>query len=381
MAILLVQLADMHFRQAGEPPVSRAESIGAAIVAEAAESISTVVLALCGDVAYSGLAEQFRVGATFLEKIESSIRDRHPGLHIVRVVTPGNHDCDFTGDQTARELMVSSVAQCEVPAPSIEEIILHPLKAYFAFSEALTGAANAITASHPFYHAVDLQEDQYTLRIHLLNTAWMSSRTEKPGSLYFPLDAIQPPSSHAQCSIAILHHPIHWFSQPSAMRPLRDRIAQIASVVLVNHEHVAGAFEQNEFLAPDSVASRTLYVLGGVIQETGAALPCTFNALRIDMKLATLDFTRLEYREGPPAPFFERTAAKTISFALSPVAAGAAGFAISRDMMDYLRDPGAPIAHPRRDPRSPIQLSDIFLYPDLWELDADHKGSDQKCDP
>jgi hypothetical protein len=73
------------------------------------------------------------------------------------------------------------------------------------------------------------------MRIHLLNTAWMSSRHEQPGSLHFPLPEICPPAEHPDCSLAILHHPTHWFSQPRAMRPLRNRLAEIAAIVLVNH--------------------------------------------------------------------------------------------------------------------------------------------------
>lgn len=378
MAIILAQIGDIHFRHPNDPALTRAEQLGAAIAAEATADVSTIVLAICGDAAYSGLRNEFAIATDFIKKIENAIKLRHPAITIVRIIIPGNHDCNFSGDQAARDVMLRAITETEIPAKSIQEIILGPLTEYFAFSEALAGTTSAITASTPFYHFVDVPDGTSILRVHLLNTAWMSSIHEKPGSLLFPLAALQPPAQPANCSIAILHHPTHWFTQPQAMRQLRDRIAQVASVVLVNHEHVPEASEHTNIYGLDGGASKILYISGGVVQEAGNAMQCSFNLLRIDMADNSVALARLEYRQNDSAPYFERTGAKTLSLATMGLGLGAAGFALSATMANYLDDPGAPVAHPRRDPRIPVLLSDIYLYPDLWELDAEHDGGDQK---
>ena len=378
MSILIAQLGDIHFKGHTDPAVSRGSQIGAAIAAEVTATVSSVVLAICGDAAFSGKRDQFEVAQKFVESIEAAIRNRGVSIPILRVIIPGNHDCDFSGDQAARNAMLGAVKESETPAKSISDIILQPLREYFGFAASFATPSHAIIESQPFYQTADIIENDLCLRLHLLNTAWMSSIHEQAGSLHFPLTAISPPMGRADCGIAILHHPTHWFNQPHVMRPLRDKIATLASVVLVNHEHVAEAMEQAQLYGMDGATIKTVYVSGGVIQEQSEPDLCTFNLLKADMKSKSLDLTRFEYRPNNGSPFFERTANATVSTSASTLNAGPAGAILTEGMNAFLEDPGVPITHPHRDPRIPVRLSDIFLYPDLWELDKDHDGSDQK---
>jgi hypothetical protein len=378
MSVILVQLSDIHLRHASDQALGRAAHVGAAISAEATGGVSQVILALCGDAAYSGTPEQFELATKFLSAIEEVVVRRAESVTTARLIVPGNHDCDFSGDQAARNVMLRAVTDTEVPPQSIQDILLHPLGAYFDFARTVAGATHAITSDAPFYRAVDLSDGPAVLRIHLLNTAWMSSIHEQPGSLLFPIAAIQPPSQQAHCSIAIMHHPTHWFSQPQAMRPLRDRIGQLASVVLVNHEHIAEATENKEIYGFDGNPSKILYISGGVIQESSNTSLCSFNLLRIDVTANTLDLSRYEYNAADGSPHFVRTQTATLSISAESANQSAAGYRLSDGMATLLEDPGAPVSHPRRDPRLPIRLSDMFLYPDLWELDAEHEGSDHK---
>ncbi|MDY0170400.1 MAG: metallophosphoesterase [Thermoguttaceae bacterium] len=378
MSIIIAQLGDMHFRHDDDPGFVRAPQIGAAIAAEASDDVATIVLAICGDAAHSGLPAQFRLAVRFIESIESAIRSRNANISVQRVVIPGNHDCDFSGDQAARDLVLRSLTETAIPPGSIQGIILQPLSAFFAFSQDVAGIAQGITRVSPFYNAVDVRDGAATIRIHLLNTAWMSSLHELPGSLLFPIGAIQPPSKPAECSVAILHHPTRWFAQPQAMRPLRDRVGELASIVLVNHEHVAGASEHRELFGFDGEASKVLYISGGVIQEADTPLLCSFNLLRLSVSDNTLDLSRYEHKEAVPGPYFAREATEALPLSSNERNRGASGYSLSEGMAAFLEDPGAPVSHPRRDPRLPVRLSDIFLYPDLWELDAQHEGSGQK---
>jgi hypothetical protein len=378
MALLITQLGDIHFRDATDNAVARAVQIGAAISTEQFTDVTTVVLAICGDAAFSGTESQFTIAKTFIESIENEIKRRRPDTAIARVIVPGNHDCNFSGDQEARKVMLTAIKESERPAKSICDIVLAPLSEYFAFATKLAGDANAITDSHPFYQAVDIPEGNSSLRFHLINTAWMSSLHEQPGSLHFPLTEISPPSAPAGCSFAILHHPTHWMTQPHVMRPLRDRLGQLVSVVLVNHEHVPEATEHRALFGRDGGAMKTLYVSGGVIQETNAPDLCNFNVLKVDLAAKSLQISRYELRSTDGRSFFERTATEDVGLSENELSVGPAGVSLSRNMETFLDDPGAPITHPTRDPRCPVRLRDIFLYPDLWELDSDHEGRDQK---
>jgi hypothetical protein len=268
MTILLAQLGDIHFEDSSDPAVTRSLAIAAAISAEVAANVTSVVLAVCGDAAYSGIEKQFTIATKFVEDIESEILRRHSGLKVYRTVLPGNHDCQFSGDQAARIGLLSLIKESEKPAGSIVDIVMEPLKDFFSFARNFAGD-DGITKAKPFYNFFELEESNLRLRIHLLNTAWMSSLHEQPGSLHFPLEEISPPKHSCDCSIAILHHPLNWFSQPHSMRPLRDRLSDLCSVILVNHEHTAEARIEVPLMQPDDIRANTVYVSGGVIQEWG----------------------------------------------------------------------------------------------------------------
>ncbi len=377
MTVLIAQLGDIHFEEPNDPAVARAPNIGAAIAAEVDKHVETVVLAICGDAAYSGTKLQFTIATSFVEAVEQEIKTRCEGVAVIRLVIPGNHDCDFNGDQAARDGLLTLIKESEKPADSICEIVMSPLNEYFKFAKSLAGD-NAITKAEQFYHAVDVEDGDGTLRLHLLNTAWMSTKHEQPGSLHFPLSAIAPPATRANCSIAVLHHPTNWFSQPHAMRPLRDRLREIASVILVNHEHTPEAREEVPLMDREGTATKTIYVSGGVIQEWGHKEICSFTLLNVDVEKKSLRLTRHELKDDGGNVFFECTGEETVGLSAMELSVGPAGASLSKEMVEFLEDPGAPISHPHRDPRIPVKLSDIFLFPDLWELDSDHEGGDQK---
>ena len=377
MSVLIVQLGDIHFEEPNDPAVARAPKIGAAIAAEVDKNVHTVILAICGDAAYAGAKKQFRIAKQFVEAVEEEIRNRCDGITLLRSGIPGNHDCDFSGDQAARNALLNGIKESEKPAESIVKIVMAPLKEYFVFAKDLSDDTS-ITKEHQFYRAVDVKDGDSTLRLHLINTAWMSALHEQPGSLHFPLTEIVPPAIRADCSIAILHHPTNWFSQPHVMRPLRDRLGEIASVVLVNHEHTPEAKEEVPLMDRDGTATKTIYVSGGVIQEWGQKEICSFNLLKVNVTNKSLQLTRHELKDDGGNCYFEKTGDETVGLSATELSVGPAGAALSEEMIEFLEDPGAPISHPHRDPRIPVKLSDIFLFPDLWELDAEHEGNDQK---
>lgn len=331
MSILLAQLGDIHFMEENDPAVERALPIGKAIAAEVSSDITSVILAICGDATYSGNETQFKIARQFVESIETVIKSRCADVTIARVIVPGNHDCDFSGDQAARNDLLSSINETAKPADSITDIILSPLSEYFNFAKGLAGDKNAITKTHPFYHTVDIPDGKTKLRLHLFNTAWMSSKNEQHGSLKFPLAEITPPADQADCSFAILHHPTHWFSQPHAMRPLRDRMDKLASVVLVNHEHVSEATEQVRLFGQDGSAINTIYVSGGAIQESKQPDICIFNTLKIDVANKSLSLSRHEYKANDGHPYFKRTEDEEVGLSANELSVGPAGASLQVD--------------------------------------------------
>lgn len=377
MTIALVQLSDIHFRHADDPAVGRAQCIGSAIAAELGACTSTVVLAVCGDASFSGQMPQFDMLRRMFEEIEGSIRIRYRDIDIKRVIIPGNHDCDFNGDQAARDALLENLSGPGMPAASIMSILVEPLGRFFEFAEQCVGREYTLTREEPLYKAVDIDDGGAVLRLHLINTAWMSSKREQMGALRFPLDAIAPPASHADCSMAMLHHPPHWFGQPHSMRPLRDRLSQFASVVLVNHEHSSEGRDEELFMIKGLPSTRTVYVAGGALQDPDDRDLCVFNILHIN--LVEQDIVVSQHTlVAADRPYFQKTGEQRKSLKEHQLLLGAHGALLDAGFLEFLQDPGAPLRHPRRDPRIPIKLDDIYLFPDLWELDDNHKADGRK---
>lgn len=378
MAMLIAQLADIHIKTSDDGILRRAQAIGSAICAEATPDVSRIVLAFCGDIAYSGARAQFKAAVRFIEQIEYEIRKRLPAVAQTKLFVPGNHDCNFAGDQAARDVLLKSLDGCNPPAQSIQELILEPLREFFAFSREQVDKGDGITNHSPYYICKDIPDHGSTVRFHLVNTAWMSSIEERPGSLVFPTRELVPQSEPADLGIAILHHPLNWFKQPESFRPLRDAISQLASVVLVNHEHTSEAVRSDNLFPQNQWDESTLYISGGVLQEEGSPRLCSFNLLRIAPNLASINISRFEFRGSSHSSYFERTATADQLLTVAPMGLSRDAYGLSEEMCDFLDDPGSPVHHPDRGQHDPIRLSELFLYPDLWDFDSNAHAAEHK---
>ncbi len=355
MPILVIHIGDIHLQDAKDIVLTMAAKIADAIIAEIDPSVSGCILVNCGDSTQSGQAAQYVYAVQLLRSIKTKLYHRFGSdfpIHIL--VIPGNHDCDLSGDQTARDAMLGLPLE-SMMSPSVLPLILAPQKNYFEFTKNLVGEANSLTTVRPFYHSVDVEISNFRIRFHLLNSAWMSSRKEKMGTIRFPLAEIDPPTNpQANYAIALIHHPSHWFSQPDTMRPLRDRLESISEVVLTGHEHESLAFSKQT-----STNDEHFYIEGGALQERGDEAVCAFNVIRLDFDkgLQTVTIyalTRDEYFWKSRGPF-TRSISENRSRADRL-------YRLDRDFERYLDEIELPINHPQRDK---IRLSEIFIYPDL----------------
>lgn len=383
MSLLIAQIGDIHLRDNNDATIAEGPLIGAAISAEISIGTAAVALIICGDAADKGSRTQFEAATRFVEGIRDVIGQKHGGMVIHTVVVPGNHDCDFSDDQEVRNIVLDKLREestggFSTPSAAVLETVMAPLHHFFHFAETISSADFSITSSSPFYNCVTLSLGDKQIRLHLLNTAWMSSRHEAPGSLYFPLDSIIVPSGNADCDVAIMHHPLNWFSQPHVMRPLREQLERLASVVLTGHEHVSEAATLSRRSAERNVKRATIYIGGGVVREPSEPALCTFNTICLSLDQNTVLAKQHQRTDGDSGNFFETTVIEDCVLSRPGQLISSQGLRLSESMSRKLDDPGAPITHPDRDPRTPIRLSDFYVYPDLWDVDSDNEGANQK---
>ena len=377
MKVIIAQLSDIHLESDSDLVLEKAGSIGASIAAAATNRTVKIVVVFCGDISFSGQKEEFELASNFLDAINHSIKDTCKENELHTLVIPGNHDCNFAEDQTARNHLLQTIGD-EPLKPSVKAIVLKPLDNYFEFLASKAAVVSGIGREKPFYDSYDIVDGNNTIRFHLLNTAWMSSLEEKQGTLNFPLSEIPDSQSAVSCSIALLHHPIHWQAQPNSMRPLRDKLESLSSLIAVNHEHTSEAFDKLPVATMERRPTTTTYVHGGVLQEANDEDTSTFNIISIDTNTNTGSFDRYAWVKADQNGHYKKLDENPIDLGRNLSLVGLSGFCLSEKMELQLEDPGVPIRHPNRGLGSPIKLSDIFIYPDLWELDEDHDGKQER---
>src|ERR1700737_78460 len=106
MKIGVIQLSDVHIHGSTDAVLRR----GREIVASALGAIPLAdgyVLALSGDVAFSGKVHQYEAAQTFIGTIQEQFQKAGRQLYIA--VTPGNHDSNFELEPDTRPLLLTSL--------------------------------------------------------------------------------------------------------------------------------------------------------------------------------------------------------------------------------------------------------------------------------
>ena len=379
MSTLLIQLGDIHFTNSNDLAFERANLIAATISHEVKANTRNILLVFSGDLVNSGLQSQFELALQFKTQLESEIQNKNTKVQIESFLVPGNHDCCFDGDQSTRDQLLKNIEIDQITDSPTLELLTSPLENFFDFAAKGFKESNTISKSCKFYRPVEVTDGDSKIKLHLLNTAWMSSISESPGSLLYPVSELPDFSTEYDVGIAILHHPLNWFRQPDVMRQLKERLNEISSIVLVSHEHVADASKEVSIFNPDDSSEReTIYLQGGVIQESGEPDLCAFNIVNVDVNAKTSVFKKYVLNSSKGNEFFKcESEAEDVPLRVENTGIGNLGAELTTDVAEFLEDPGAPITHPHRDPRNPIKLSDIFLCPDLWEYTG-KEGNNQQ---
>lgn len=363
MSVLIVQLTDLHCNSESDPVLGRVPQLAGAITAEVDQSTEAVHVIMGGDASQGGTAAQFRIAERFLYDLRSCLTVSLRTIPVELIMVPGNHDCDLSGDQSMRDLAIGSIAdllrESGFPPEKAKAELLSPLGEYFNFAERLC-PGTVHSHQHPYYRCIKKLSGRTTVNYHLFNTAWMSRRSEAPGSLAFPLNAIDASlTTTGDVSICVLHHPFNWFKQPTTLRPLREKIESIGDLILTGHEHV-GMLYGKEIHGSGGVQ----YAEGAVLQERGSPDISGFHVIRVDAASKQFVFSTYSWSTSSPSHYERRLGPITVTW--EPVSARTSKIRLLPRFEAFLNDPGLPVHHRSR---GLLKLSDYFTYPDMGSLD------------
>lgn len=243
MKIIILHISDIHFRKNDTHLIERIPSIVNALKPLASDA-RYCVIAVSGDIAYSGKEEEYALAniffSTLRSELESSERFRVPKI----VLVPGNHDCNFDLDQSARnpilEHLASKISDLSEGSRLSNEL-LSVLGAFFSFQKELSPGES----KYPWIsQRITVPIEGLTLTFLCHNTALTSQYKEIQGGLRFPIGIAQdagPENTQTGLILTIMHHPYNWFDAENS-RDLKNHVNSNSDIVLTGHEHEEGAY-------------------------------------------------------------------------------------------------------------------------------------------
>jgi hypothetical protein len=355
MTAVVLHLSDIHIKTPKDPILQRGAAIAAATFTSL-PSVSHVFIVCSGDVAYSGSADEYQAASGLFAEIEAAIR-KETDCPISFVMAPGNHDCDFDKNSSARRMLVEHMEKSENPDidNSVIETCVGVQEQFFRFRESLEKCPS--TQDDKLWRSSSFEVEGKTLTFDCLNVSWVSKVREDIGRLFFPVERYEKRTfDQADVRLVVLHHPLNWFNQ-SIYRSFRTFVRKLANIIVSGHEH-----QGTVGLIEDAESESSAYIEGCVLQSDKKDLSdSSFNVVVLDLSLGQFSSTRFTWNgqrylaneDGSWFDYHDLPAKRTNPFGISP------------DFQENLEDPGAFFKHPGR---TNVGLSDIYVYPDLRKV-------------
>lgn len=360
---MIIQVSDIHLKNQGNVAAERIGDIAKA-VANVEVELQAAVIALAGDVAYSGAADEYAVARTCVTTLKAQLEAKLRSVPVFVLGTPGNHDCNFKDEKSARSILIDSIAKD--PSRAIGQDVLAQCTEvqanFFTFLDEVQAPVRIRNLANAYYEfEIPVNESMVLFRCY--NTAIGSVLHEKPGNLAVPhsiLNSAAPPRAYDYV-VSIFHHPYNWFSQFN-VRTFRKHIDATSDLILTGHEHDSDNYakytRRGEFM---------MYLEGPAFQEEESAAYSGFNAIWVDLvaqqhKIITFGWNETLFEPTTATPKWQpfRRASRLV----------VRDFQLTEAMEQELDDPGAKFAHAAKPH---LTLDDIYVFPDARVVMMDEK--------
>ena len=356
MKLLIAHLSDLHIASATDVLLSRGEAIGRAIASWSAEA-EICILAVTGDVAYSGRKDEYDLASEFFAAVRSELARTRAELRVVQVVVPGNHDCDFSEPSQARKIALERIAEDSTLEldRTIVDLCTGPQDAYFAWNYPSMHALSAEEISSRIRWKVLLRSGDEDVAIHCYNTAWTSKYKETQGlSVASPMLSVD--RTTVGVSVALFHHPYSWMA-PDVGKAFRRALEEQADVILTGHEHDPDVVQRRSTVHKSHVS----YFEGGLLQDSHDAESSSFNLILLDtqqrkQKWATFTWLEDHYTTGEAIEWED--------FLNNP-ARRPSGPTLNERTRAWLADPELTLTDAQGEA---LRLEEFFVFPDLREV-------------
>lgn len=369
MKLLIFHASDVHLSTEDShdnPVLDRVPQMLAAVrsLFVNPDDVGGCLLLVTGDVAFAGLRGEYDLALEFFGELRDGLRDLYPKTEPRTIFVPGNHDCNFKEDDQARQKLIEDPDPDWLGDGSIVSVATAVQTDFFDFCAKFSGAPEAPQGLDRLYCHHKFQVGGKDILVRTLNSAW-TSRIPESRDLTLPVRYLTetfPATPEPAMAITAIHHPYNWF-EPSNGRALRKLLEESSDLILTGHEHSSSTYtktgltgEQNE------------YIEGGVLQESDDPAASSFNLVVVDFDSEMQEVHHFAWT----GDLYERVNEVVAQPFVRNKYRLRGEFQLDQDFELQLNDPEATYTHPQKDR---IVLDDIFVYPDVVELDEKHSKS------
>ena len=359
MEAILLHLSDSHIRASNSLILNRHANIAATLRPILANA-SAIFIVFTGDLTQSGEQSEFDLALSFLESLKVKLaEDFHGAIEVL--VAPGNHDGTFKHSKSTRTHLVKSLRSATGPVidTDVLDTCTEPLTHYYAFERALgtSGASFGDKLWKDYRYSIG----QKTLRFSVINPSWVSTVPE--GEAIFPVEHYNDVQEDAaNINILLMHHPLNWYAQ-TAYHPMREMAKANYQIVMSGHEHTLAGN-----VVTDLEQRSSLFFEASALDQDGQS---GFTVLLLDVDGETIAPESFTWDGDCYRPV--KSSANWDRCLPIPKRRPKNGFHLTDRARSWLEALDASFSHPEREV---VQLSDVYVAPDLLELESDSESRD-----
>lgn len=361
MTVSVIHISDIHIKSNyGDNHILKKQDKIFESVRNLLTDSNTIVIAVTGDIAFSGKKVEYDFAKDFFKGLVKKIND-YTTVETNIVFIPGNHDCDFSSDQTIRDIVIKQTKESWFKNIN-EGIITECCKVqtnYFDFEKEFQSNKLKKLLENKLLNIYDLQLDKFNLVLNCFNTSWISKLNEEEGQMAFPTgyfsdDMLEHKSN---LTLNLIHHPINWLNNVHH-REFRKLLEETGDLILSGHEHSVNQREVSE-----KGGYTTTYLEAGALQDNIATVS-NFNIYKFDLEKATYTYYEFQLDSGN---YIIATELKDLiydhRFNLNKKE-----FCQNLKFASYLNSTDALFTHTQTEQ---VYLSDIYVYPKLRQISFD----------
>ncbi|MBI9109567.1 metallophosphoesterase [Maridesulfovibrio ferrireducens] len=360
MIISVVHLSDIHLKTDDNHIFDKLDRLASSINSNT-KSSNQVIILTTGDVAFSGGEKEYALAENLYANLFDALEVEQKKI----MFAPGNHDCNHEDETTmkVREQLIETIVADRSKIEIFEQPILNAQAHYNIFNAKVSVAdtENIFCNKYKVMCSNGLDIDIFTL-----NSAWMSEKKEVPGKI-IPYKYTAINNSEARIKICAMHHTPNWFN-PDDRRDFRKNIEAETNFLLTGHEHdfYAANVKNHE-------GQEVVYIEGQVLQDSSNSENSGYNILNINIDNLEYNITTHKFKES----IYKQT---TITDEWTPINATKSKTTVTPNSgyLEHIKDPGMLYMHPRK---KNLNLQDIYVFPDLRDLDKEKKSHKNLCIP